>query len=564
MSKRLGEMLVEEGIITEEQRDYALDEQRKNGHRIGTNLIKLGMVTPQKITEVLGQQYHVPTVDLSREEVEPTLLDLIPAEVALKYQAVPVRRFGKTLTLAMANPMDVFAIDDVRFITGLRVKPLVCAEYLIVEFIDEHYKSDALESKVMEGLKDVALEVVSEEEIDEEVKDLAMATSSAPVVKVVNHIMTDAVAKRASDIHIEPYDRELRVRYRIDGVLHDVFKPPHKYKGAIISRVKILSKMKVEEKRRPQDGRVKIKVRDRVVDLRVSTVPTLYGEKVAVRILDRAAVSFDLNVLGFEEEPLRLFQRSIRNPNGIVLVTGPTGCGKTTTLYAALNQINDPKVNITTAEDPVEFGMTGINQLHVREAIGMTFASALRSFLRQDPDIIMVGEIRDKETAEIAIRAALTGHLVLSTVHTNTAAATVTRVINMGVEPFLIASTLISVVSQRLLRTLCPSCRQPYEAPPELLAKTKIASDELRGITTYRPEGCPECHGTGYKGRIGIYETMQVTPAVRRLILERATTGAIERQAIEEGMSPLREAAILKLKAGITDLTEVLKETTAN
>ncbi len=561
MRKKLGEMLIEEGMITEEQLHSALEEQRKDGNRIGTNLIKLGMVTPQKITELLGQQYQVSSIDLSVHEIDPTILELIPAEVAIKYQVIPVKKQGKSLTLAMANPMDVFAIDDIRFLTGLRVTPVVCAEIVIKDYIDKCYHSEDLETKVMEGLKDVALEIVSEKSREEDVSDLAVATSAAPVVRVVNHIITDGVMKRASDIHIEPYEREVRVRYRIDGILHDVFRPPYKYRGAITSRIKILSKMRVEEKRRPQDGRVRIKVKDRVVDLRVATVPTLYGEKVALRVLDRTAISFDLSLLGLEEKPLQLFLRTIKNPNGIVLVTGPTGCGKTTSLYAALNQINDPKVNITTAEDPVEFGMTGVNQLHVHESIGLTFASALRSFLRQDPDIIMVGEIRDKETAEIAIRASLTGHLVLSTVHTNTAAATVTRLINMGIEPFLVASTLIMVVSQRLLRLLCPNCKEPYEPPPELLAKTKIDPTQLGGVI-YQRKGCEACHDTGYKKRIGIFEVMPVSPTIRNLIINRDTTEKIEEVAIQEGMSTLRDAALSKLREGITDMTEVLKETT--
>ena len=554
-------MLIEEGIINEEQLNYALEEQRKNGNRLGTNFIKLGMAKPQKITELLGKQYMVPAIDLSQRELDLPTLELIPAEVAIKYQVIPVERRGKSIKLVMANPLDVFAIDDVRFITGLKVVPAVCAELTIRQCIDKYYHAQDLETKVMEGLKDVALEVVAEGAAEEEMGDLALATTAAPVVNMVNHIISEAVTNRASDIHIEPYDREMRVRYRIDGVLHDVLRPPYRYKGAIISRMKIMSKMKVEEKRRPQDGRIKIKVRDRVVDLRVSTVPTLYGEKVALRVLDRAAVSFDLSALGFDETSLQLFQRSIKNPNGIVLVTGPTGCGKTTTLYAGLNCINDPKVNITTAEDPVEFGMMGINQLHVRESVGLDFASALRAFLRQDPDIIMVGEIRDKETAEIAIRASLTGHLVLSTVHTNTAAATVTRLINMGVEPFLIASTLIMVVSQRLLRTLCSSCKEEYQPPPKLFTKAHIDPSRFGG-TLYRAQGCPECRNTGYKGRVGIFEVMRITPEIRSLILERATTGKVQDSAVRDGMSTLREAALMKLKKGVVDLTEVLKETT--
>jgi len=561
MHKKLGEMLIEEGIITEDQLNTALEEQRKNGNRIGTSLIKLGMAAPQKITELLAKQYHVPPIDLSEQRIDPSILELIPADVAMRYKVVPVSKKGKSLRLAMANPQDVFAVDDVRFITGLKVMPGVCAELVIKEYIDQHYHSEDLESKVLEGLKDVALEVVSGETNEEDISDMAVAVSTGPVVQMVNHIIADGVIKRASDIHIEPYERELRVRYRIDGALHEASRPPYKYKGAIVSRIKILSKMKVEEKRRPQDGRVKLKVKDRIVDLRVATVPTLYGEKVALRVLDRTAVSFDLSRLGLDEDPLQVFLRIIKTPNGIVLVTGPTGCGKTTTLYAALNEINDPKVNITTAEDPVEFGMTGINQLHVKEAIDLTFATALRSFLRQDPDIIMVGEIRDKDTAEIAIRASLTGHLVLSTVHTNTAAATVTRLINMGVEPFLIASTLIMVVSQRLLRTLCPSCKESYDPSPDLLTKAHIDPSEVN-TSLYRAKGCPACRNTGYKGRIGIFEVMPVTPAVKSLIVRRATTDKIEEKAVGEGMLTLRKAALLKLAAGVTDLTEVLKETT--
>ncbi len=562
MILNLGDMLIKSGLLTDEQIEQALEEQKKNKDRLDTNLVKLGFITEEKITEFLGKQYGVPTVDLKNYTLDPNVLNLISPEVAVKYEVIPLAKYGKTLTIAIANPTNVSALDDIKFLTGFAVKPTVCAASAIRKAIDSHYGSSDLQDKVMEGLKGAELEIIKDKDADtEDEADIIVAADAVPVVKLVNTIISDAVSKRASDIHIEPYEKELRIRYRIDGVLHDVMRPPYRLKGAITSRIKIIGKMKVEEKRRPQDGRIKLKVKDRLIDLRVSTVPTLYGEKVALRILDRTAVSFDLDKIGFDEDSLTNYMQAIKNPNGIILVTGPTGCGKTTTLYATLNEINDPRKNISTAEEPVEFGMMGINQVNVKEDVGLTFASSLRSFLRQDPDVIMVGEIRDKETAEIAVRASLTGHLVLSTVHTNTAAATITRLINMGVEPFLIASTIVAVASQRLVRSVCEGCKEHSKPEVDEFIRAGIDPEEFANVTIYKGKGCSLCDNTGYKGRIALFEVLPVTGGIRSLILERAITGRIEEEAVKEGMLTLRKAGLLKLKSGLTTLEEVMKET---
>ncbi len=555
-------MLLRDGVINETQLQTALKRQRELGGRIGTHFIELGYVNEKTLVNYLSKQYEVPGVALSEFPLDKDVLDMIPPEFAQKFNVIPLKREGKYLTVAMVNPKDVFAIDAIRFRTGLDIKPVVACEKSIKKILEEHYKTKALEDEVMEemGLED-AIEVIEEEE-EERFSDLIAQVDSGPVVKYVNYLLRNAVKERASDIHIEPYEKEVRVRFRIDGLLHEHKPPPVKLFRAVVSRLKVMAKLKIQEKRFPQDGRFEARIDGRRVDFRISTVPTLYGEKVALRILDRSQASFDLRDLGFEEESLNHFLKALKNPFGIILVTGPTGSGKTTTLYAALNEINDPGINITTAEDPVEYSLMGINQLQVNESIGLTFASALRAYLRQDPDVIMVGEIRDKTTTEIAIRAALTGHLVLSTVHTNSAAATITRLINMGVEPFLIASTIIVVVSQRLVRKICTSCKAPLKISDDDLVKYGFDPQVFKGKEIFHGIGCDKCKNTGYSGRIGLFEVLPVTKRIRNMILDRATDDEIEAVAVEEGMITLREAGIRKILRGETDIFEVAKETT--
>jgi len=555
-------MLLKDGVINETQLQTALKRQRELGGRIGTHFIELGYVNEKTLVNYLSKQYEVPGVALSEFPLDKEVLNMIPPEFAQKFNVIPLKREGKYLTVAMINPKDVFAIDAIRFRTGLDIKPVVACEKSIKKILEEHYKTKALEDEVMEemGLEDV-IEVVEEEE-EERFSDLIAQVDSGPVVKYVNYLLRNAVKERASDIHIEPYEKEVRVRFRIDGILHEHKPPPLKLFRAVVSRLKVMAKLKIQEKRFPQDGRFEARIDGRRVDFRISTVPTLYGEKVALRILDRSQASFDLRDLGFEEESLNHFLKALKNPFGIILVTGPTGSGKTTTLYAALNEINDPGINITTAEDPVEYSLMGINQLQVNESIGLTFASALRAYLRQDPDVIMVGEIRDKTTTEIAIRAALTGHLVLSTVHTNSAAATITRLINMGVEPFLIASTIILVVSQRLVRKICTSCKAPLKISEDDLARYGFDPQVFKGKEIFHGIGCNKCKNTGYSGRIGLFEVLPVTKRIRNMILDRATDDEIEAAAVEEGMITLREAGIRKILRGETDIFEVAKETT--
>jgi type IV pilus assembly protein PilB len=555
---KLGDMLIKGGMITDVQLQAALKEQSKSGGRVGSNLIKLGHITEEDLTKFLGRQYGVPSVNLNDVEIGKNVLDIIPADVAMKHEVLPINKAGKTITVAMANPADVLAVEDLKFSTGYEIRVVVASESAIQKTIEKYYEATGMLKKVMkevqEGEEDV--EVMSTEDEKEEGMDIA-AADSAPVVKLVNAILLESVSKMASDIHVEPYEKELRVRYRIDGVLHDMMTPPWKMRKAIVSRLKIMAKMKIAEKRLPQDGRVKVVIKGRPIDLRVSTIPTLYGEKMALRVLDRSTVNFDLETLGFEKSSLLDVNVAITKPYGIVLVTGPTGSGKTTTLYAALIKLNSADVNITTAEDPVEYSLLGVNQVQMKEDVGLTFASSLRSYLRQDPDIIMVGEIRDQETAEISIRASLTGHLVLSTVHTNSAAATITRLINMGIEPFLIASTLNLVESQRLVRNICTACKEPYTLAGGLLSDDEQAI--VGDAQLFKGKGCKDCSNTGYRGRSGVYEVMTISPPIRDLILDDAPTEEIAAQAKKDGMIDLRHSALLKMKSGITDIDEVIR-----
>jgi len=556
LKDKIAKQLLESSLISQEQLELALKEQGKSGGSLGYNLVKTGAISEKAFAEFLSQIYQVPAVDLDELEPDENSIELIPSEVATKFQVVPVKREGRTLTVAMANPDNIFAIDDIKFITGLEVRPVVATETAIKRAIDRFYDSADSLAEVMKDMEE-DFEIVEDTE-----EDLGLAeaqSEDAPVVKLVNSLITDAVNKGASDIHIEPFEKKLRVRYRIDGVLHEMMSPPYKMKGAIISRLKIMAELDIAEKRIPQDGRIKIRIGNKKIDLRVSTLPTIFGEKIVMRILDKSNLQIDLTKLGFQPEALEKFLNAIESPYGMVLVTGPTGSGKTTTLYSALNRINLPDRNIMTAEDPVEYNLDGINQVNVHEEIGLTFASALKAFLRQDPNIVMVGEIRDLETASIAVKAALTGHLVLSTLHTNDAPSTINRMIDMGIEPFLVASSVNLILAQRLVRKLCPKCKKKEMIHPEAMRELGIESEEPFEI--YEPVGCPACNDTGYAGRVGLYEVMPISESIREMILDRASSTEIRDQAIKEGMITLRKDGILKIKEGVTSLEEVLKET---
>jgi type IV pilus assembly protein PilB len=564
---RLGELLLKQGVISEDMLSQALEEQKKAGTRLGTTLISLGYISEEELLKTLSKHFGVESVDLREREIEDNLLKLIPSELAGKYLAVPISRFGRTLTVAMINPGDVAAVEDMQFATGFEIDPVVASEESILKIIQDHYNVQKFLSDVMyeiemadAGDKNVQLVDADQQQEEEDLADVQDDSDSGPALKLASKIISDAVMMNVSDIHIEPYEKSLRIRYRIDGILHEVMKPPRRLIKALATVIKVMSKLKVEEKRLPQDGRIKARIHNKIIDIRVSTVPTLFGEKIALRLLDRSAIQLNLDLLGLEPDTLRSFRRAIKNPYGIVLVTGPTGSGKTTTLYSALTELNDPGLNIITAEDPIEYSLGGINQLQVNEKIGLTFASALRAYLRQDPNIIMVGEIRDLETTQIAIRASLTGHLVLSTVHTNSAAATITRLVNMNVEPFLIASTLLCVESQRLLRKICDHCRAPAQYRDEVLIDAGLESGKFDFELT-KGTGCDQCRGTGYKGRIGIFENMLITGTIRELILGGAPAEEIEAQAVKEGMVTLRESGLAKLSTGLTSVEEVIKET---
>jgi len=610
MSAKLGEILVRENLVTPQQLREALDYQRASGGRLGSNLVKLGMISDDVITAVLSRQYGVPSINLDLFSIDDDVIKLISQEVALKYTILPISKVGATLTLAMADPTNVFAMDDIKFMTGLNVEPVIASEASIQMAIGKYYSGstqidifdqaiafdvEKLKTKngkngavkngngradavgLADGDLDVRLdefdfqshegeefEVVEDnEEID--LATLARASEDAPVVRLVNVLMVDSLRRGASDIHVEPYEKDFRIRFRIDGVLYDVMHPPMKLRDPLISRLKIMAKLDISEKRLPQDGRIKIKVkvddRSRELDFRVSTLPTLFGEKVVLRLLDKDKLMLDMTKLGFEADSLEKFQRAIANPYGMVLVTGPTGSGKTNTLYSALQTLNTPETNIMTAEDPVEFNLQGINQVQMKEQIGLNFAAALRSFLRQDPNIILVGEIRDFETAEIAIKAALTGHLVLSTLHTNDAPSTISRLVNMGIEPFLVATSVNIIQAQRLIRRICKECKEEMHMPPEGLVEIGFKPEEATTVKLYKGRGCDTCLGTGYKGRVGLYEVMEVTDELRELIIIGASAIELRRKAIECGMITLRESGLYKLREGITTVEEVVKET---
>jgi type IV pilus assembly protein PilB len=615
MSAKLGEILVRENLITSDQLREALDYQRQSGGRLGSNIVKLGFISDDVITAVLSRQYGVPSVNLELFQIEKEVINLIPQEVAQKYSVLPISKVGATLTLAMADPTNVFAMDDIKFMTGLSVEPVVASEASVDLSISKYYSASTeieLAEAILEGdfekigaripktskinygngngsKPKTSQEKISQEDLnvsldrfefdDHEAEDfelveeneeidlgaLARASEDAPVVRLVNVLLVDSLRRGASDIHIEPYEKDFRIRFRIDGILYDIMHPPMRIRDALISRLKIMAKLDISEKRLPQDGRIKIKVkidnRGRELDFRVSTLPTLFGEKVVLRLLDKDKLMLDMTKLGFEEESLAMFQRNISKPYGMVLVTGPTGSGKTNTLYSALQTLNTPETNIMTAEDPVEFNLPGINQVQMKEQIGLNFAAALRSFLRQDPNIILVGEIRDFETAEIAIKAALTGHLVLSTLHTNDAPSTISRMVNMGIEPFLVATSVNIIQAQRLIRRICEQCKEETSVPVEALVEAGFTAEEAPSLKTYKGRGCQVCNNTGFKGRVGLYEVMEVVDELKELIIIGATALEIRKKASELGMLSLRESGLCKIRAGITTIEEVLKET---
>ena len=570
MSARLGEILVKEKLLSQEQLKQALDHQKKNGGRLGQALVKLGFISDDEITGVLSRQYGVPAINLSYYEVDPAVVKLVPQETAARYQVVPLSRVGSTLTIAMADPTNVFAMDDIKFMTGLKVEPVVASENAIQEAIDKFYggsaKAEQDLDKVMAELGEGADEVeVSEEEAETSTSELEHAAEEAPVIKLVNLILSESLNRGASDIHIEPYEKEYRVRFRVDGILHNIMSPPLKMRDAITSRIKIMSKLDISEKRLPQDGRIMLKLtrdgKKKELDFRVSVLPTLFGEKIVMRLLDKENLRLDMTKLGFEPESLVKFEKAILKPYGMVLVTGPTGSGKTNTLYSSIARLNTSDTNIMTAEDPVEFQLPGINQVQMKEQIGLNFAAALRSFLRQDPNIILVGEIRDFETAEIAVKASLTGHLVLSTLHTNDAPGTISRLMNMGIEPFLVATSVLLICAQRLVRRICTECKEEQNLPVQALIDVGYTPEEAKTVKTYKGKGCERCNGSGYKGRAGLYEVMEVSDELRELILVGASALELKKKAVESGMITLRRSGLIKIAAGMTTIEEVIRET---
>src|SRR6516164_866909 len=569
MSQRLGDLLVKEKIITAEQLAEAVKTQKEANIRLGSALVKLGFLTDEDVTNFLSRQYGVPAINLSYFEIDPSVVKLIPYETAKRYQILPLSRVGASLTIAMVDPTNVFAMDDIKFMTGFNIEPVVASESSIADGIEKAYgsaKEEDLE-QVMQSMNDVSesdVEVQSEQE-EIALSELEKAADEAPIVKLVNLVLTDAVKRGASDIHMEPYEKEFRVRFRIDGILQSIMSPPLKLKDAITSRLKIMAKLDISEKRLPQDGRIMLKMavggKKKQLDFRVSTLPTLWGEKIVMRLLDKENLRLDMTKLGFEPESLVKFEKAILKPYGMVLVTGPTGSGKTNTLYSSIARLNQPDTNIMTAEDPVEFQLQGVNQVQMKEQIGLNFAAALRAFLRQDPNIILVGEIRDFETAEIAVKAALTGHMVLSTLHTNDAPSTISRLMNMGIEPFLVATSVNLICAQRLVRRICANCKEELELPEQALVDAGYGPDEVKTTKIYHGKGCSTCAKRGYKGRTGLYEVMEINDELRELILVGASALELKKKAVEQGMLTLRRSGLVKMAAGLTTMEEVLRET---
>ena len=605
MAVRIGDLLLKEKRITPAQLQEALNYQKSNGGKLGLNLVKLGFVTDEEITSLLSKQYGVPSINLAQFEIDASVIKLIPADTAQKYQIVPLSRSGATLTIAITDPTNVFAMDDIKFMTGYNVEPVVASETAVTDAIKRYYPtagtaapkvskvqttaaaparkqekaptqqanltSAATLELVTKALEETTAQVVDDDvELLEELEQIDVASlerqgGEAPVIRLVNLMLMSAIQKAASDIHIEPYEKEFRVRFRIDGILYNVMAPPMKFRDAITSRIKIMAKLDIAEKRLPQDGRIKIRFAvegaTKEIDFRVSCLPTLFGEKIVMRLLDKDKLMLDMTKLGFEHESLHKLELAIAKPWGMVLVTGPTGSGKTNTLYSSIAKVNTTETNIMTAEDPVEFNLVGVNQVQVRENIGLNFAAALRSFLRQDPNIILVGEIRDFETAEIAVKAALTGHMVLSTLHTNDAPSTINRLMNMGIEPFLVASSVNLICAQRLVRRVCANCKEDHPTPPQALVEAGFTQEEAQRVVPKRGTGCEVCNQTGYKGRVGLYEVMDITEELRELILVGASGLELKRKAIEEGMITLRRSGLRKVMDGVTTIEEVARET---
>ncbi|MBI2683455.1 MAG: type IV-A pilus assembly ATPase PilB [Acidobacteriales bacterium] len=570
MSQRLGDLLVKEKLITIEQLDQAVKAQKDSGgkDRLGSVLVKLGFVSDEDVTNFLSRQYGVPAINLQYFEIDPAVVKLIPQETARRYQILPLSRVGSALTIAMVDPTNVFAMDDIKFMTGFNIEPVVASETAIMDAIDKAYsveKEEANLENIMASMSDDVDVELQEESAEATLAELEKGADEAPIVKLVNLVLTDAVKRGASDIHIEPFEKEYRVRFRVDGVLQTVMTPPIKLKDPITSRIKIMSKLDISEKRLPQDGRIMMKMvlngKKKQLDYRVSCLPTLWGEKIVLRLLDKENLRLDMTKLGFEPESLEKFQRAIIKPFGMCLVTGPTGSGKTNTLYSAISNINKPDINIMTAEDPVEFQLAGINQVQMKEAIGLNFAAALRSFLRQDPNVILVGEIRDFETAEIAIKAALTGHLVLSTLHTNGAPETVSRLMNMGIEPFLVATAVHLILAQRLVRRVCSNCGEVEDIPEKTLIEAGFTPEEAKSVKPMKGKGCEKCNGSGNKGRAGLYEVMEMDDELRELILVGASAIELKKKAIDNGMITLRRSGLRKVMDGAVNLEEVVRET---
>lgn len=562
MSGRLGELLVRENLISVQQLRKAQEEQQKSGARIGAALIKTGAIEEHKLTDFLSKQYGVPAINLKDFDIDPEIIKLVKKDVAEKHLVIPVNRAGPSLIVAMCDPSNIYAVDDLKFTTGYNIEPVVASEVSIREAIDRYYAEKGLSLEEIVGEVD-DVEVAHEEE--ENVEESARAAEDAPVVKLVNLILMDAIKKGASDIHVEPYEKDFRVRFRIDGVMYDVMKPPMKLRSAMTSRLKIMAELDISERRLPQDGRIKIKFSGKEMDFRVSVCPTLFGEKVVLRLLDKSNLQLDMTKLGFDAEPLKWFKEAIDRPYGMVLVTGPTGSGKTTTLYSALAALNTIDVNICTAEDPVEFNFAGINQVQMHEDIGLNFAAALRSFLRQDPDTIMIGEIRDFETAEIGVKAALTGHLVLSTLHTNDAPGTVSRLLNMGIEPFLVTASLNLILAQRLARRLCQSCKRPAkDVEEQALLDAGIPPDKIGTFTPFEPAGCRDCNDRGYRGRVALYEVMPFWDGLKELVINGGSAAELKQEAIRLGMQTLRMAGLGKVMGGMTSISEIVGNTAAD
>ncbi len=563
MSGRLGELLVRENLISVQQLRKAQEEQQKTGTRIGTALIKVGAIEESKLTDFLSKQYGVPAINLKEFDVEPEIIKLVPKDVAEKHLVIPVNRAGSALIVAMCDPSNIYAVDDLKFLTGYNIEAVVASEPAIREAIERYYaeKGPSLED-IVGGMGEDDVEVADGSD-DQNVEEAARAADDAPVIKLVNLVLKDAISKRASDIHIEPYEKDFRVRFRIDGVMYEVMKPPIKLKSAIISRVKIMASLDISERRLPQDGRIKIKLGGgKEMDFRVSVCPTLFGEKIVMRLLDKSNLQLDMTKLGFDPEPLKWFKEAIDRPYGMVLVTGPTGSGKTTTLYSALAALNDPTTNVCTAEDPVEFNFAGINQVQMQDSIGLNFAAALRSFLRQDPDTIMIGEIRDFETAEIGVKAALTGHLVLSTLHTNDAPGTVSRLLNMGIEPFMVTASLNLILAQRLMRRLCNNCKKAVQNVDEqALIDAGVPADKIGSFTLYEKGGCKDCNDRGYKGRVAVYEVMPFWDPLKEIVINGASAAELKAEAVRLGMQTLRMAALSKVMAGSSTIEEATSNT---